>query len=481
LLLTLEQDRFAATAPRAEAGIEAASALAGLFGGLVLYLFPIGDTSRRVQWVAAAFVTLGLGDLLFAYAYPLLSGDLAPNSSVYAWLAVESAAGALLAIGLVPPKPKRFRRRSVAAAIAVMFGMAGIAMAAGPPGLLPPVVTAAGGHGPPMGGTSLHWLTGWHRTLPVLPLALALASVLGLVRHGPGGTLGRWLMMSMLLLVGVQLHNVFWPSAYSLGLNAVDLIRLALAVVVTVGAALELRCIARTGEEHSRRLGEIAALKADFTAMVAHELGSPIAAVRGFADLLATEDLGPEDRSWATRAIHGELDRLDVLIGDVRTVARAERDDFAVLPRPVPVEHLLGDATSFAASLPGDHPITTRIEVRGHVSADPQRIGQVLRNLLSNAAKYSAPGAAIELRAVPSAGRVRVEVADHGAGIHPDDRSRILEKFGRGRDEAARRTGGIGLGLYLSRRILEAHGAELAVASVLGTGSVFSFELERAA
>ena len=66
--------------------------------------------------------------------------------------------------------------------------------------------------------------------------------------------------------------------------------------------------------------------------------------------------------------------------------------------------------------------------------ADPERIGQVLRNLLSNAAKYSPEGTPIELRVIGKEGRVRIEVADHGQGIHPDDVPRIFEKFGRGRD-----------------------------------------------
>ena len=78
------------------------------------------------------------------------------------------------------------------------------------------------------------------------------------------------------------------------------------------------------------------------------------------------------------------------------------------------------------------------------VLADPERIGQVLRNLLSNAAKYSPEGTPIELRVVGKEGRIRVEIADRGPGIHPDDVPRIFEKFGRGRDRRSSRKAGCG-------------------------------------
>jgi signal transduction histidine kinase len=113
------------------------------------------------------------------------------------------------------------------------------------------------------------------------------------------------------------------------------------------------------------------------------------------------------------------------------------------------------------------------------VVADRERIGQVLRNLLSNAAKYSPEGVPIELRAKrEQEDCVRIEVADHGPGIHPDDRARIFEKFGRGRDREGKKIPGVGLGLYLSRGIVRAHGSDITVDSAPGEGAVFGFELK---
>ena len=234
--------------------------------------------------------------------------------------------------------------------------------------------------------------------------------------------------------------------------------------------------------EANRRLEELAILKADFTAMVAHELDTPLAVIRGYADMLDTGELDLDEQSRALDRIQTETDLLVDLISDVRTAAAVEREDFDIEPRPVAVGELLNDAITYGETLPGDHPFVTEDTTGERVLADAHRIGQVLRNLLSNAAKYSPEGAPIELRAVPGSEPecVRIEVADRGRGIHPHDAARIFEKFGRGRDRSGRKVSGVGLGLYLSRRILQAHGSELTLQSEPGGGSVFGFELRAA-
>jgi signal transduction histidine kinase len=182
--------------------------------------------------------------------------------------------------------------------------------------------------------------------------------------------------------------------------------------------------------------------------------------------------------------IQGEIDTLNTLVKDVRATAAVERDDFEVAPRPVPLAALLENAETSAGALPGDHRLDVVLDddlgTDERVLADPERIGQVLRNLLSNAAKYSPEGAPIQLRASRDNGHVVIEVADRGIGIHPDDLALIFEKFGRGRDWKGRKITGVGLGLYLSRRIVQSHGSDLMVRSKLEEGSVFGFELESA-
>jgi PAS domain S-box-containing protein len=235
-------------------------------------------------------------------------------------------------------------------------------------------------------------------------------------------------------------------------------------------------------DEEVRRLGELAALKADFSAIVAHELGGPVAAIARLAEALAICQGDPLMQTKLLVALQSEVALLNALTADVRQVATAERDDFAVHPRPVPLASVLAEAVGHAETLPGGHPVRLVDETPGgaRVLADPQRIGQVLRNLLSNAAKYSPDGSPIELRAEPEgdARRVRLAVVDRGYGIEPDDMRRILEKFGRGRDRSGHRVPGLGLGLYLSRRIVQAHGGDFAIASVPGRGTTIDFVLE---
>lgn len=229
--------------------------------------------------------------------------------------------------------------------------------------------------------------------------------------------------------------------------------------------------------ERSRAISELAALRADFTTMVAHELGSRIAALLRYADLLAIEPL-TTGQAEALATLQTEATSLRALVADAQAAATVEHDIFTVAPRPAPIARLLAEAAAFARTLPGDHPLLVEVDVAEHVLADPGRIGQVLRNLLINAGKYSASGSPITLRAARRGNRVRIDVVDRGFGISPDDLPRIFEKFGRGRDEALRHIPGAGVGLYLSRQIARAHGSDLTVTSSPGAGSTFTFELE---
>ena len=490
LVFAVEQARFVVLAPRVQIGVEAASGLARLFCAFVLFLFPDERVAPRLRWIAGGFVVLGLGGLVFGYLQPVLGGSLALNTSICVSTLVWSLAGALMVVGVVPAAPPRFGPRSMAAILSA--SSLAIALVLVGEDLLPTLVRLSSLEAAMVSDhAALSGLMGWYWALSSVPLALAVLAVVGAAHRRSDEALGGWLLVAMVLLAGSQLHNLFWPSVYSPALTTSSLLRLAFASVLAAGGVVGLRRVAAERErlaadrvlllaaeqEFSRRLVDLARLKADFTAMVAHELGGPVAAVRRYAEALETGRLGPDGAARAVSAIQAEADLLDSLVDDVQTIAGIDRAEFVVRRRPVPVNALLADAVAFAEGLPGSRPVTAEVPEHCRVLADPERIGQVLRNLMSNAAKYSPPGSTIALRARRHDDRMRIEVADRGCGVHPDDRARIFDKFARGRDLTGRRQHGMGLGLYVCRRIAQAHGTDLTVESSPGRGAVFAFEL----
>lgn len=235
--------------------------------------------------------------------------------------------------------------------------------------------------------------------------------------------------------------------------------------------------------ERADRLTELASLKAEFTSMVAHELGNPVTAIRRLCQVLRSRQLEDEDRVQILDSMVGELDALAALIRDVELAARVDDADFHLEAGPVPVATLLETAATYLHTFAGQGR-SVAVSVEDGVDdrvvlADQERIGQVLRNLLENAVKFSPPAAPVELRAAlgVSPDRIRFEVIDQGPGIPIEEIGRVFERFGRGREAAARNVPGAGLGLYLSRQLVRAHGSELAVRSETGVGSTFSFEL----
>lgn len=490
--LVLGGEGFAVLVPdKVVGGEEAASALARLFAALVLGLFLADAVGWRARWVAGGLVVLGLGHFVFGYLEPLIQEDPPElNESLYEAFVTQTLACALFMVGLFPGRPSRLVVwAATAIPVALVAGYVIIFEFLHGEEWMPLLSRVANPERTATLGSPLGWLTLWHWVLSMLPLGLAAAAVVGAFWQTRRGLLRGWLLIAVVLLAGSVLHDYLWPSAYGGGLlTTADALSLAFAVVVAIGGISELRRVASerarllaTERERAQRLNELHALRSDFSAMVAHELDTPIASVRKLNELLTVQGEDPEIRAYATNATERELDALANLVSDVRAVAAVEREGFGIEARRLPLEDLLADAEVYASTLPGHHPI--EVMVRGDlragvcVLADPERTGQVLRNLLSNAAKYSPEGTPIELRVIGKEGQVRIEVADHGQGIHPEDVPRIFEKFGRGRDRERHKTPGVGLGLYLSRRIVRSHGSELTVRTRVGVGSVFGFEL----
>jgi len=297
------------------------------------------------------------------------------------------------------------------------------------------------------------------------------------------------------------LRATFWTmltSVVLVGLVAVDRVPLlelldlpffvAILVLVYVvssrrdNAMGQLNELLAQEQQQVSDLESVAEIKADFTAMVVHEIGNPLAALRRLTEMMRFDTLDAEVRSGLLDSMTTEVSTLETLVADVQATVAVERDGFRVDLRPIPLRDLFYEVASYGDSVSGSHSFRTEyVEALdgGYVLADPERIGQVLRNLLSNAVKYSPGGSPIVLRATAGAAhRVRIEVEDQGRGITADDLRRVFEKYGRGRSGSAGVAApGVGLGLYISQRLVQSHGSELTVRSEPGRGSVFGFDL----
>jgi signal transduction histidine kinase len=377
------------------------------------------------------------------------------------------------------PRCPRFSGRNLAIALIAIVSIAAVVLA-----LQPPLAYDPRGLGEEITDPVLSAFTPWHWLFSLIPLALAIAIVVHQLLPTNQYRARPWLIVAIVLLIGSQLHNMLWPSIYSPIATTADALRAAFAGTVLLGAVLELRDVAhertvRLAEEreYARRLEELQSLRADFSRMIAHELSNPLAAIERYADILKLGTVAPEQRTQIVHSIQQEADLLRNLVDDIHSAAAVERDDFAVSLRPVPLQVIMNDVVSYAETIPGLNLTVTRTD-QALVSADPERIGQVLRNLLTNAAKFSPPGAPVEISTELNNHHVRFSVRDRGSGIHPDDQKRIFEKFGRGKKTSDASMPGLGLGLYISRRILRIHGSDLELTSTVGEGSTFSFELE---
>jgi signal transduction histidine kinase/ActR/RegA family two-component response regulator len=258
------------------------------------------------------------------------------------------------------------------------------------------------------------------------------------------------------------------------------------SVANVLAAAVE-----RTRAEEIVRLAQEAAVKAngakiDFLSRMSHELRTPLNAILGFGQLLEIEKLEPRQQESVDQIISAGRHLLS-LVNEVLDISRIESGHFTFEIEPVPLRVLLGEAIDLMRPLTSSKDMSVRIvsePLNGdpYVLADHQRVRQVLINLLSNAVKYNRPGGHVRVSAIPAPdGRgLRVEVADTGPGIAAETLPRLFTPFDRlGAENTP--VEGSGIGLALSKRLIEAQGGRLGVQSVEGEGSTFWIDLPVAA
>ena len=221
-------------------------------------------------------------------------------------------------------------------------------------------------------------------------------------------------------------------------------------------------------------LREADRLKSEFLAIVSHELRTPLAVIVGGAKTLRSQGhrLEENEREQLLDAVIRRSEQLRALVEDLLQTTR----DFKLQLARVDLTQLASDAVrDLCSAEPG---VTVRSVLPGPLSvvADPSRIRQVVDNLLTNATKY-APGSTIEVRVASVDGGVELSVSDAGPGMASEQAARAFEPFYQGRQDPDRWTGGVGLGLYIARRIVEAHGGTIRIESSPGDGTTVRFSL----
>lgn len=228
------------------------------------------------------------------------------------------------------------------------------------------------------------------------------------------------------------------------------------------------------------RFREAEEMKSMFISAVSHELKTPVALIKGYADTLRREDARWDEETLreGLNIIVEESDRLDTLINNLLEASRIQAGGLKLEFSYVNLQKLAEKVVSGFRMQTKEHDL--RLDFPPElppVPADEERLRQVLSNLINNAIKYSPKGGTIWVGAHVHKDWLTVYVADQGVGIPLEEQERIFEPFYRGKGEMSQNAAGAGLGLYLCRAIVEAHGGRIWVESQPGKGSIFAFTL----
>jgi len=256
-------------------------------------------------------------------------------------------------------------------------------------------------------------------------------------------------------------------------------IRLAEFVAWHVGQLLENRRLSRrVATLEAQR--ELARMQDEFISTISHELRTPLGFIKGYVTTLMREDAkwDPEKRAEFLQIIDDEADRLTELIDNLLDSSRLETGILSMTIEPTKIAPVVRDSINRIQGVHQEMKITSELNPDLPIVAiDSTRIAQVLNNMLSNAYKY-APSSDVVIRCQPQKKMILVEVKDNGPGIPPEHLAHLFERFYRVPSNSTAR--GTGLGLYICRKIIEAHGGEIGVMSELGVGTRFYFTIPAA-
>jgi signal transduction histidine kinase len=249
-------------------------------------------------------------------------------------------------------------------------------------------------------------------------------------------------------------------------------------VTIETSASDELSELAGAANEMIARLRDEESARRDLVAAVSHDLRTPITSLRLLAEAVGDDIVDGETRQGYLERMRIHIDALAALIDDLFELSRLEAGDIHWSLERVPLSELVGEtveAMRVQAEVKGVSVLAEVPPSLAPAHANPEKLQRVLFNLIQNAIRHTPADGSVVVRAEPVDGRLEVEVADTGDGIAAADRERVFTAFYRGGADAARTGGGAGLGLAVSRAIVEAHGGQIWLADApAGTRVRFS-------
>lgn len=259
--------------------------------------------------------------------------------------------------------------------------------------------------------------------------------------------------------------------------------RFMIGIVVDVTARVQEEAKRqRLQRQQIQLLKEAAQMKDQFLSVISHELRTPLNAIIGFGSLLedgVAGPLSPLQRDYISKVLKGS-DRMLILIDDLLDFARIQAGGFKITPEETDYEALVDETLEAFAPAADEKSITLEkdLQVRQPVNLDRRRIQQVISNLIANSLKFTSKEGEVRIKAWISGDRLVTEVCDNGHGIAPENISKLFVPFQQLDMSLTRKVGGVGLGLSISKSIVEAHGGTIrAMSEGLGKGTTIRFEL----